>query len=327
MGSSDVTAVLLTIGEPYVARARASLAAQTAPPAAIVEIAGVAPFHRALNAGIARVRTAYFVQVDADVVLDPNALADLRACMTPHVGLVIGRLRDPLRGRIEAVKLYRTEAAAAQPCPDSISPAVELLSSMTARGWLTLHALADGPGPPALRHTFGDHLPDYTPLYTFTKFRILGARHRHWRTGHRLRRLCAILHASGHPAAAIAQAAAAVGVFWEESRDALRPCTPSDEFARIAALLDGPLSATPLPVLPDARQAFVDHHRLGAALARANDAGGFRGRFAALAGTPDFVAWVALVGLCRGGVAPADEAIHGARDFERLAALFPDGLS
>ena len=41
--SADVTAVVLSIGEPFVGRALASLEHQTEPPAAVVRIDGVTP--------------------------------------------------------------------------------------------------------------------------------------------------------------------------------------------------------------------------------------------------------------------------------------------
>lgn len=323
-GAGDVTAVVLSIGEPFLARALDSLGRQTAPPGAVVRVEGLSPFHRALNAGIAQVRTPFFVQVDADMALDPTALADLRACVAPAIGFVVGGLRDPLRGSIVGVKLYRTACAAAQPCPDSLTPAVDLADAIRARGWLTAHALHYRPGPRALWHTFGAHEPDYTPLYTFTKFRLLGARYRHWRNGESLRRLFRTVHASGHPAAPMAQAAAALGVFWDEARDALRPCAPSAEFERVQTLLAAPPAAPLLPpvrVAGDPRRAFLDHYRVGGA--HAGDAAGFRVRFDALAGAPTPAAWAALVGLCRGALVSALEPPDAAADADALAALLP----
>lgn len=327
MSARDVTAVLLTIGEPFLARARASIERQTQPPADVVVVAGVTPFHRAFNAGAARVRTAFFAHVDADMVLDPTALADLRAGMAPGIGLVVGGLRDPLRGSIVGLKLYRTACATAQPCPDSISPAVDLARAICARGWMTAHALAYRPGPRALWHTFGEHRPDYTPLYTFTKFRLLGARYRRWRNGPGLRRMMALLRDSGHPAAPIALAGAAVGVFWAESRDALRPCAPSAELDRLAPLLAVEPAAAPIAgaLAADPRQAFLDHYAAGCAMAGAGAAGAFRARFDALAAAPSFQAWVALLGLCRGALAPAVEPAHAAAALRALADVLADG--
>jgi hypothetical protein len=327
MSTGDVTAVVLTIGEPFLARALASLERQTQPPADVVLVEGVSPFHRAFNTGVARVRTAFFVHVDADMVLDPAALADLRACVAPGVGLVVGGLRDALRGSIVGVKLYRTACATAQPCPDSIAPAVDFADAIRARGWVTAHALTYRPGPRALWHTFGEHQPDYTPLYTFTKFRILGARYRHWRNGPKLRRMFRLLQGSGHQAAPIAQAGAAVGVYWDECHDALRPCAPSEDFGRLVPLLAVEPAATAIPstLAADPRQAFLDHYGAGCELAGAGAAAAFRARFDRLAAAASFRAWAALVGLCRGALAPRFDAARAAADFQSLAELFPGG--
>ena len=328
MGGRDVTAVVLSIGEPFVARALASLERQSEPPAEVVRVDGVSPFHRALNAGIARVRTDFFLHVDADMVLDPSALADLRACAAPGIGVVVGGLRDALRGSIVGIKLYRAECAAGLRCPDSITPAVDFVNAIRSRGWLTAHALAYRPGPRSLWHTFGEHQPDYTPRYTFTKFRILGARYRHWGNGASLRRMFTVLNESRHPAARIAQGGAAIGVYWAESRDALQPAPPSDGFDLVQRLLDSP-SAVPIPTLSvttSPRQAFVDHHRAGYELARDGDARRFRALFEARAAEPTMAGWTALIGLCRGIFAPACDPARGDADFQSLAALFPDGL-
>lgn len=325
MPPGDVTAVVLSIGEPFVARALASLDRQTQPPAEVVRVDGVTPFHRALNAGIARVRTEFFAHVDADMVLDSTALADLRTCAAARIGVVVGGLRDPLRGSIVGVKLFRTAAAAAQPCPDSITPAVDLVTAMRANGWMSAHALAYRPGPPALWHTFGEHQPDYSPLYTFTKFRVLGARYRHQRNGPSARRLFAVLQASRHPAASLARAGAAVGLFWSESRDALRPCTPDNDFERLHRLLDAPAQPTRVAAAAPP-QAFLEAYRAGYEAARDGDAGRFRGRFDAFAAASTAAAWAAQIGLCRGALQDTCDAHGAAADFAALNALFPLGL-
>ena len=68
---SDVTAVLLSLDEPTAAASRASVEAQTLRPTETIEIHGIRPFHRAWNLAAERVRTPYFLQVDADMILDP----------------------------------------------------------------------------------------------------------------------------------------------------------------------------------------------------------------------------------------------------------------
>src|SRR4030095_8543618 len=152
---SDVTAVLFTIGEPYADRAVASVRAQTVPVADLVVVgAAESPFHRAFNAGARQARTEFFLQVDADLVLDPDCVEGLRACMRDETGLVTGRLRDPLLGRIGAVRLFRTACFERQGFPDTISPDTDFVAAIEAAGWRRLDALRHRPGPRELWHTF-----------------------------------------------------------------------------------------------------------------------------------------------------------------------------
>ena len=51
---------------------------QTLPVADTIVVRGVSPFHCALNAGAAQVRTPFFVQVDADMTFDDTCLEDVR---------------------------------------------------------------------------------------------------------------------------------------------------------------------------------------------------------------------------------------------------------
>ena len=62
-------------------------------PAEIISVAGVRPFYRALAAGAARVTTPFFIQVDADMVLDEACIERLRDAMTPEIGITVGQLR------------------------------------------------------------------------------------------------------------------------------------------------------------------------------------------------------------------------------------------
>ncbi len=325
----DVTAVLFTIGEPYAERALASVRGQTLVPGETLVIRDVSPFHRALNAAAARVRTELFLHVDADMVLDATCVEDLRACMTDGVGMAIGGLRDPLRGSIVGVKLHRTRCLAAYPWPDSLSPAVDYAGAIARAGWRTAHAVKYRGEDPRLWHTFGEHRPDYTLLYTFMKFRILGARYRHWRNGEGVRRMFSTLQESGHPAATIAQIGAAHGLFWAEKRDALKPYEPSAEVARLERLLHAPAAATSAAVPPSftpsaaPRQIFLDFHHAGAIIGRTDACSTLLHTMHALACQPGIAPWVALVGLCRGLFAAGDVQPQAEADFELLAPLLP----
>jgi len=323
--ASDVTAILLATGEPFVDRALASLERQTEPPVDVVRVDDVSPFHRAFNAGMARVKSEYFVQVDADMILDPEALADLRSGMAPGISTVVGGLRDPLRGSIVGVKLFRLEAARVQPCQDSITPAVDFIAAMSERGWSTAHALKYRPGPKALWHTFGEHRPDYTPRYTFVKFRIIGARYRRWRRRESLQRMFALLHQSSHPAAIVAQIGTADGLFWAETFDALSPTTPPGSFGRLEPLLQGGPAHVSMPALhptTTALEAYVGHYRAGCEVTRRNAGAALRAELEALGARPELRAWLALLGLCRGTLAPRFDQKEAVADFHTLSDLF-----
>lgn len=326
MKTGDVTAVVMSIGESYVERALASLASQTSPPAEVIRVEGVSPFHHALNQGVASVRTEFLLHVDADMVLDPSCCADLRACVAAGVAVVIGGLRDPLRGSIVGVKLFRTACALAHPFPNALSPDVAAIQSMVAGGWRTAHALKVRPGPSELWHTFGEHQPNYEPEYTFSKFRTLAARARRLGHGPSLRRMIEHLQISDHPAAAIAAIGAACGTFWEVNEDVLRPGIGRAMFAEVEAMLARPQNAVDVVVLErgaDARQVFDDYYRWGAELRASGASPGY----APPAPQLGSARWLALIALWRGLFDNRYEPRRARADFAALAALFPDQLA
>jgi hypothetical protein len=94
---SDITAIVLTIGEETTDCAIDSLKRQTVLPEEIIVIRNVTPFHKALNLGVSKVRAEFFIQVDADMILDENCLEDLRERMTENVGIAMGQLRDSIQ--------------------------------------------------------------------------------------------------------------------------------------------------------------------------------------------------------------------------------------
>ena len=327
--ADDVTAVLFTIGEPYTGRARNSIEQQTMRPRHVVVMRGVAPFHHAMNTAAAQVHTEFILHVDADMVLDPTCLADLRACMADRIAIAIGGLRDPLRGSIVGVRLYRTACIVARPWPNSIAPAVDFVDRIRGDGWMTAHALRYRDGSAALWHTFGEHRPDYTPLYTFTKFRILGARYRHWRNGDGLRRMFRVLARSAHSAALIAQIGAAHGLFWNMEKDALRPYERDPEFALLEALIgEDTGGCADLRVSHSAavREVFIESYRTGCALRQARAYAGVQQLAAALNAQESILSWVALVGVCHGLFAMHDDPESAQRDFATLAELLPAEL-
>jgi len=107
--TNDVTAVVLTMGETTTRHAIDSLRRQIMRPREVIVVRGKAPFHKALNTGAAQVKTPFFVQVDADMILDPHCIAGLRGNMSRRTGIVVARLRDALMEQVVGVKLFRSK--------------------------------------------------------------------------------------------------------------------------------------------------------------------------------------------------------------------------
>lgn len=319
---SDITVVALTIGEPYFERAMASVARQTLPPAATVIVRGVAPFHRALNEGAAQVRTPFFVQLDADVVLDDTCFADLRGLMDDGVAITSGLLRDPIVERATGVRLYRTACFEHVQIRDSISPDMDFTNDTASHGWVR-RSLLRWPSPdPTTWHTVGEHRPDYTPLYTFAKFRLVGIRSRYRRAEARAQLMLQRLCKSRHPRAALALIATAHGMFDGDTSDQLRPYAPTPEFEALQAFLAAP-DGTPLappatlgdPWL-DFRHAYaygVECRRRGASTAAVAEIERLR-RLGA-------DAWIPLVGLCHGLFQERDDDASAAAAYAALREI------
>lgn len=303
---SDVTALVLSVGEAYTERAIASVGLQSMPVAEIIVVRGVTPFHRAFNDGVVRVRTPFFLQVDADMMLDETCIADLRACIADGVGMVVGHLRDPLLGRVVGIKLFRTACFAAARFQDSISPDTDFGQAMLRCGWTDVYGLRYAG---ALRdgwHCFGEHRPDYTPLYTYGKYSIGGARLRYRNAGAGARGLFRLLHHSAHPAATLAVIATAHGIFATDQRDLLRPYARTADFELLERFLNAPALGEDGPALPesvvheDLMQEFKRAYRLGIRLRRQQARSAFTRYMKQLQDQQSISAWVALVGLCHG---------------------------
>lgn len=230
---SDVGAVVLTLGEQTTSRALASLRAQTLPLEDLTVVKGLAPFYRALNTGAERVTTPFFVQVDADMVLDAECIETLRHAMTPDVGIAVGTLRDPLMGTIAGVKMFRLECFRELRLRDVLAPEVDFYSSLGRLGWLTRYVTGHASRRLPVG-TLGEHSPEYTADYVFGTYYLLGARYVHrgdllglaWRIGQ--------LRHSSHAMAPVARLAMSHGVFARETRDVAKP-RPSEvdsEFLR-----------------------------------------------------------------------------------------------
>jgi hypothetical protein len=326
---SDVSAVVLSIGEDTLARALESVRAQQPPLYEVLVVRDVTPFYRAINLAATLVQTPFFVQVDCDMVLDQDCAARLLAEVTEDTGIVVGQLRDPLMGQVRGVKLFRAACFAVGGMPNTTTMDTDFVKAIDRRGWRTQYIL-DPNDETGLRHpSLGEHRPAYTPFYTFHKFRLEGRRHRSRQRPGGLRWHLGALEQSTHPCALVAQLALSHGLFWDVDEDMLRPYGPDAEFDRVAAFLPDPrplgVSAAPTTDLEGTPvELFGRFHRLGSKLHRERAADEFRERMAMLrAGSQDERQRLAKIALCHGLFSDGVDEARMQADLELLRGLLP----
>jgi hypothetical protein len=139
-------------------------------------------------------------------------------------------------GNIAGVKLFRTTCFDVVELRNSITQDVDFSYALRDRGWLTRYLIRHAPD---LVHTFGDHLPDYTPEYTFGTYHQLGARYRHRRDVAGVRWRMGVLRRSGHPMTLVARLALGHGLFCPEERDAPKRPPTAQELAVARGLIEG----------------------------------------------------------------------------------------
>jgi len=326
----DVSAVVLTLGESTADEAIHCLAVQTRPLREVIVVKDTKPFHRALNQGARLVQTPFFVQVDADMLLDPPCVARLRRGMRRDTGIVVAQLRDALIGRVVGVKLFRRACFSGAEFRDSVSPDTDFGAEIAAAGWKTVYVGKPRKLGAGAWKTYGEHRPSYTPEYTFRKYVLEGRRYRYRNSLGGIRWHFSRLEASRHPSAVVAQVALAHGIFSDGERDMLgrergdefelierflsgadrdgRPETrgPSRTFEPARLALGG--SATPRALDAPPRELFHRFYEIGVDLLLAGSVAAFMGYLAALGATRrDDAAWISKIGICHGlcaGVAP-----------------------
>jgi len=325
---SDVAAVVLTTGEPTTKDAINSIDRQTAPVRDIVVVRNVRPFHKALNEGAGRVATKFFVQVDADMILDPHCIATLRAAMRPKVGITVGHLRDAMIEEVVGIKLFRTECFAIAQFRDSISPDTDFLDEIARAGWQTVF-VGRGRGLRSnSRTTLGEHKPDYTPAYTYRKFLMEGRRYRHRSSLTGLRWHIGRLEQSRHPSALVALVGLARGFFSETNLDALGRGQSDEEFGRLEVFLraGGTMQVAGAPALDaerwPSRDRFWAWFRAGHSVFDANDPAIFARWMRMLdMQEPSSTNWISKLALCQGLLAPALDETAIEADYGRLSVF------
>lgn len=324
--SCDVTAVVLTTGEPTTETAIESLSRQTVPVRDIIVVRDTRPFHKALNEGACQVATPFFVQVDADMILDPHCIATLRGGMKPGIGITVGHLRDAMMEEVVGIKLFRTECFATTQFRDSISPDTDFVDEIARAGWQTVYVGRRRGLRSNLLKTLGEHRPDYSPVYTYRKYLMEGRRYRHRSSLKGLRWHIRRLEQSRHPSAFVAQIAIARGFFSETNTDALGRAHDNDELARIDAFLQRNQPAhAGVPANPELehlppRDRFQVCFRTAHAAFKGNDPATFRCWMQMLNMHDETsIAWISKLALCQGLLAAGADQSAIETDYQRLS--------
>jgi asparagine synthase (glutamine-hydrolysing) len=303
---SEVSVVVLTTGERTTQAAIDSLHRQTRPLADIIVVRDVAPFHKAFNTGAAQVKTPFFVQLDADMVLDDHCVGALLQGMQRDVGIVVGHLRDPLMGQVVGVKLFRKACFEIAMFVDSISPDTDFVARIARAGWKTSYIGRLRTHGSDQWATYGAHNPDYSLPYTYRKYLLEGCRYCYRQAPEGIRWHFGELEASEHPSALAAQAGLAHGIFLNQITDLLAPQIPDSEFAEIAPFLSGFAndegeSDSDASGEMSARECFHKYYRLGSELRRAGEFQTFHRTLRRLRNTRhDRIAWISKIALCKG---------------------------
>lgn len=324
--AGDVTAVVLTLGETMTEQAVASVRRQTVAPAQVLVLDGVTPFSRALNAAAARVQTPFFVQVDADMVLDVDCLAGLRAHMRPDVGVAVGPLDDPLVGRAQGVKMFRRACFETEQVPSSISPDTDFLGRLEQHGW-KVRNLIELRGGHRRSPVFGRHRPSLTPRAVYETYYLLGGRYRYLRDVAGLVWRMERLRASPHPVALTALLAIGHGLFLRREDDVPKSHAPQAEVDFLERFLPGAgdcpgaegelIAALALPP----RAALERGYALGLALRAASAASPLRRCVRLLDRPGNRRSWHAEVGLYHGLLSLDSKGGPPRRDRETFDAL------
>jgi hypothetical protein len=142
----------------------------------------VAPMSSALQQMHVRCTAAFYVQVDEDMILFPDAIAKLETMIreaSPQVAMICAPVWDcdtdqPIYG----VKIYRHEIVRRFPYQDSLSCETQQLDRIKAAGFeVELLPLTDRSG------CLGEHGKHYSPETIFRRWQRLF--HKHEQLGHR----------------------------------------------------------------------------------------------------------------------------------------------
>ena len=163
----STTVFLLTVGDPAFQNCQDSVERQTGVAFQSETIQDVSPFNAAAQEMIRRCRTRYFIQVDEDMILHPDAISRMEQAMTQapaEVGMICFHLYDEDREcPIQGIKIYRTELMRRVSFQDLKASEMNLLDQMGEQGirWV-LH-------PDIL----GRHGTTYTPESIYRRYKTM----------------------------------------------------------------------------------------------------------------------------------------------------------
>ncbi|HPV82888.1 MAG TPA: glycosyltransferase [Nitrospira sp.] len=173
----DTTIFILTVGDPAYPACKESVEAQQGGPFHVEIIRNVAPFSAAAQRMIADCRTEFFIQVDEDMILNPDAASRMTALMRrapADVGMICFHLYDEDRAcRIQGIKVYRTAAMKPFAFQNVKASEMDLLDQMAQRGvrWV-LHP-----------EVMGRHGTLYTPETIYRRYKTMYEKDiRQWNT-------------------------------------------------------------------------------------------------------------------------------------------------
>ena len=173
----DTTIFILTVGDPAYPACKESVDAQQGGPFHVEIIRNVAPFSAAAQRMIADCRTEFFIQVDEDMILNPDAASRMTALMRrapADVGMICFHLYDEDRAcRIQGIKVYRTAAMKPFAFQNVKASEMDLLDQMAQRGvrWV-LHP-----------EVMGRHGTLYTPETIYRRYKTMYEKDiRQWNT-------------------------------------------------------------------------------------------------------------------------------------------------
>jgi hypothetical protein len=173
--SAELTAFVLTVGAPSVAECLKRLDAQDCR-FTLEVIENVAPMSRALQGMLDRCRTRFFVQVDEDMLLYPNAIRSLYTRLAqspPEVAILTCHLLDPHAERvIYGLKIYRHDIVRAYPYDHVESSEYDQIRRFTKDGFVDLRLPIEDHFRPS-EVTLGEHGSMWTPRAVFERYLTL----------------------------------------------------------------------------------------------------------------------------------------------------------